>query len=86
MGNGFDWFRPSCCFFIFVATCDFGFDSSSASSFSMAEMELASASIESASTLARNFALYFKLRGFVLNLYQQQGHKSPSHLMKISQI
>jgi hypothetical protein len=30
--------------------------------------------------------LYFKLRGLVLNLYPQQGHQSPSHLMNISQI
>ena len=43
-------------------------------------------SIVSASTRARSFALYFRLRGFVLNLYPQQGHQRPSHLMNISQI
>ena len=59
---------------------------SAASSASISEIDFASASIESASTLARNFALYFKLRGLVLNLYPQQGHQSPSHLMNISQI
>jgi hypothetical protein len=36
--------------------------------------------------LARNLALYFKLRGFVLNLYPQQGHHKPSHFIKISHI
>jgi hypothetical protein len=30
--------------------------------------------------------LYFKFRGLVLNLYPQQGHHNPSHLMNISQI
>jgi hypothetical protein len=49
-------------------------------------MDFVSASTASASTLARSFALYFKLRGFVLNLYPQQGHHKPSHLMNISQI
>jgi hypothetical protein len=47
---------------------------------------IALASIESASTLARSFALYLRFRGFVLNLYPQQGHQRPSHLMNISQI
>ena len=46
----------------------------------------ACASIESASTLARSFALYLRFRGFVLNLYPQHGHQRPSHLMNISQI
>ena len=45
-----------------------------------------SASLALASTLALSLALYFRLRGFVLNLYPQHGHQSPSHLMKISQI
>jgi hypothetical protein len=36
--------------------------------------------------LALSLALYFRLRGFVLNRYPQQGHHNPSHLMNISQI
>jgi len=36
--------------------------------------------------LARNLALYFRLRGLVLNLYPQHGHHRPSHFMKISHI
>jgi hypothetical protein len=36
--------------------------------------------------LARNLALYFKLRGLVLNLYPQHGHHKPSHLINISHI
>jgi hypothetical protein len=36
--------------------------------------------------LARNLALYFKLRGFVLNLYPQHGHHNPSHFINISHI
>ena len=43
-------------------------------------------SLESASTRARSFALYFRLRGFVRRRYPQQGHQSPSHFMKISHI
>jgi len=47
---------------------------------------LALVALASASTRARSFALYFKFRGLVLNLYPQHGHQRPSHLMKISQI
>jgi len=36
--------------------------------------------------LSRNFALYLRFLGLVLNLYPQQGHHNPSHFMKISQI
>ena len=36
--------------------------------------------------LALNFALYFKFRGFVLNLYPQQGHHNPSQLINSSHI
>ena len=35
--------------------------------------------------LAVNFALYFRLRGFVLSLYPQHGQNNPSHFTKISQ-
>ena len=43
-------------------------------------------SLESASTRARSFALYFRLRGFVRRRYPQQGHQRPSHFMNISHI
>jgi len=39
-----------------------------------------------AAILDLNFALYFKLRGFVLSRYPQHGHHNPSHVMNISQI
>ena len=34
---------------------------------------------------AVNFALSFRLRGFVLSLYPQHGQNTPSHFIKISQ-
>jgi len=49
-------------------------------------IDIDSLALASASTRARSFALYFKFRGLVLNLYPQHGHQRPSHLMKISQI
>ncbi len=53
---------------------------------SYAFIAIDSASLESASTLARSLALYFRFRGLVLSLYPQHGHQRPSHLMNISQI
>jgi hypothetical protein len=36
--------------------------------------------------VALNFALYFRFRGFVLNLYPQHGHHNPSHMINSSHI